>query len=380
MKYIFYISAFLIFTACNEKTNSVGDVHDHHEEGGLVLTNDQMEANDYKIGAPQRRSFERNINFTGLIDLPPSHRHVISHFLPGYIKQVKVIVGDHVKQGETLAIIEHQGILKLQERFVAAESELEYLEQEYHRLQQLYKENVVAKKDFLAAKSAFFSKRATRNSLQQQLQLIHISPNAVLSGEMSSSYAVLAPSDGIISSVNIATGTWVGDETQLMALVDPDHIHLELQVFAKDIPALSEGQPLKFWLHGERKAIYTATIHRIGAEVKDDRRVLVHAHPDSISPHLTIGAYVNGKINVADDSLLALPSTAVTEINAESFVLVATDKQDGETHFKRTQVKVIQRQNDWIAIDNKWHDHTFLLNGAFDLIKDEEAGFGGHSH
>lgn len=386
MKNLFYLFAIIALTACNEQASIKGDVHSHEHEGEhegeneLVLTQKQMEMNAYKVGTPKIQSFGQNINFTGVVDLPPSHRHVISHFIPGYIKQVKVIVGDHVKKGQTLAVIEHQGILELQERYVKAESELEYLEQEYERLKQLFTENIVSKKEYLAAKSTFLSKQATRNSLKQQLHLIHISPKAVLSGEMSSTYSVLAPANGIISSVNIATGTWVGNEKQLMALVDPDHIHLELQVFAKDIPFLSEGQPLTFGLHGGNEHNYSATIYRIGAEVKEDRRVIVHAHPNSVPEHLTIGAYVNGTINISADSLFALPSTAVTELNDENFVLLAIKKHDGEIHFKRTKVKVIKEQNGWVALDKKWKDRSFLLNGAFDLIIDEENRYNGHSH
>lgn len=382
MKNLIYIySAILILTAsCSEQVASEDNQDTHEHQGELMLTEEQMVANEYTIGSPKLHSFDREVNFTGIVDLPPTHRYVISHFVPGYIKEVKVIVGDPVKKGQSLAVIEHQGILELQERYAKAESELEYLDQEYERLKQLYDENIVSKKEFLAAKSAFISKRATRNSLKQQLQLIHISPKAVLSGKMSSTYSVLAPADGIISSVNIATGTWVGNDKQLMALVDPDHIHLELQVFAKDIPMLSEGQSLKFGLHGESEHKLSATIYRIGVEVKEDRRVMVHAHPDSIPANLTIGAYVNGMINVSADSLFALPTAAVTNLNDESYALVVTDQHNGEIHFKRTKVNVIQRQNGWMGLDKKWKDHTFLLNGAFDLIQDEEGGSGGHSH
>lgn len=382
MKNLIYIySAILILTAsCSEQVASEDNQDTHEHQGELMLTEEQMVANEYTIGSPKLHSFDREVNFTGIVDLPPTHRYVISHFVPGYIKEVKVIVGDPVKKGQSLAVIEHQGILELQERYAKAESELEYLDQEYERLKQLYDENIVSKKEFLAAKSAFISKRATRNSLKQQLQLIHISPKAVLSGKMSSTYSVLAPADGIISSVNIATGTWVGNDKQLMALVDPDHIHLELQVFAKDIPMLSEGQSLKFGLHGESEHKLSATIYRIGVEVKEDRRVMVHAHPDSIPANLTIGAYVNGMINVSADSLFALPTAAVTNLNDESYALVVTDQHNGEIHFKRTKVNVIQRQNGWMGLYKKWKDHTFLLNGAFDLIQDEEGGSGGHSH
>ena len=239
---------------------------------------------------------------------------------------------------------------------------------------------IASKKDFLSAKSNFLSKQATRNSLKKQLQLIHISPSAVLAGEMSSTYAVLAPADGIISSVNIATGTWVGDEKQLMALINPEHIHLELQVFAKDIPTLSEGQSINFGLHGESEYNHKAKIYRIGVEVKNDRRVIVHAHPDSIPDRLTIGAYVSGVINVSADSLFAIPSTAITELNDENYVLRVTEHHDGEIHLTRTKVKVLNRQNGWVTVDKKWKDQSFLLNGAFDLIKDEENRYNGHSH
>lgn len=380
MKINIYIIALLLITACGEGESAVSEEQKDQHDDELVLTKRQMETNDYSLGFPQLRSFERSVNFTGIIDLPPSHRHVISHFVPGYIKQVKVIVGDHVKKGQTLAIIEHQGILELQERYAKAESELEYLEQEYERLEKLFNEKVVAKKEFSAAKSAYLSKQATRNSLKQQLQLIHISPKAVLAGNFSSTYAVLAPADGIISSVNIATGAWVGDEIQLMELIDPNHVHLELQVFAKDIPTLSEGQTINFGLHGDEKQHYSASVYRIGAEVKEDRRVLVHAHPDSVPAHLTIGAYVNGKINTSSDSIFALPSTAVTKLDDESYVLMIEEERDNEIHFKRTKIKVIEQQDGWIAIDKKWKDQKFLLNGVFDLIQQKGEGLEGHSH
>jgi len=382
MKKSIVLILLVALTACSEtetaeQNQNTTEQSNQHE---LVLSKEQLVANNYEIGALEIHPFNRNVNFTGIVDLPPTHRYVISHFIPGYIKEVKVIVGDHVKKGETLAIIEHQGILELQERYASAESELEFLEQEYERLNQLYTENVVAKKEFLAAKSVFLSKQAERNSLKQQLQLIHISPEAVRSGKMTSAYPVLSPSSGIISSVNIATGSWVGNEKQLMALVDPDHIHLELQVFANDIPFLSEGQPLSFGLHGELEQNFSATIHRIGVEVKEDRRVLVHAHPDSIPAHLTIGAYVNGSINVTSDSLFSLPSTAVASIEGKDYVFVVTDQTMEEVFFQQTRIEVLQRQNGWVALDEKWKNHSFLLNGTFDLVTDGEENIGGHSH
>jgi cobalt-zinc-cadmium efflux system membrane fusion protein len=379
MKKIVIIAVLGIFTACSENETAIEQTQQIEETATEVdLTSEQLAVNNYTIGKPTLHPFSETINATGVIDLPPSHRHVISNYVAGYIKTIKVIPGDPVKKGQVLAVIEHQGILELQERYIKAESEKAYLEQEYERLKKLFEENVVAQKDFTAAKSKFLSIEAQANSLKQQLQLINLSPKNVRTGNISSSYVVLAPANGIISKINASTGEWVGNDKQLMTMVDPDHIHLELEVFAKDIHKIEEGQSIAFGLHGEGGHPYLAHIHRIGAEVMADRRVLVHAHPESNAVNLTIGAYVDGKIMLDTDSLLALPSTAVTTLDDQSFVLMVIDRKDGTTHFRQTPVKMLKRSGDWIAIDQKWAGESFLLNGTFDLIKEEEGG--GHSH
>ena len=379
MKKIIIIAVLGIFSSCSENETDTEQTQQIEKPATEVdLTSEQLTVNDFTIGKPKLHPFSETVNVTGLIDLPPSHRHVISNYLAGYVKKIKVIPGDQVRKGQVLAVIEHQQIIALQERFIKAESEKEYLEQEYERLKKLFEENVVAKKDFIEAKSKFLTIEAQANSLKQQLRLINLSPKNVKTGNLSSSYVVLAPANGIISKINASTGEWVGNDKQLMSMVDPDHIHLELEVFAKDIHKIQEGQSVVFGLNGQGGHPYTAHIHRIGAEVMEDRRVLVHAHPDTDIENLTIGAYVDGKIMLDSDSLLALPSTSVTSLDEQTFALMVINSEDETTHFRQTPIEILKRSRDWIAIDQKWAGQAFLFNGSFDLIKEEEGG--GHSH
>ena len=379
MKKIIIIAVLGIFSSCSENETDTEQTQQIEKPATEVdLTSEQLTVNDFTIGKPKLHPFSETVNVTGLIDLPPSHRHVISNYLAGYVKTIKVIPGDQVRKGQVLAVIEHQQIIALQERFIKAESEKEYLEQEYERLKKLFEENVVAKKDFIEAKSKFLTIEAQANSLKQQLRLINLSPKNVKTGNLSSSYVVLAPANGIISKINASTGEWVGNDKQLMTMVDPDHIHLELEVFAKDIHKIQEGQSVVFGLNGQGGHPYTAHIHRIGAEVMEDRRVLVHAHPYTDIENLTIGAYVDGKIMLDSDSLLALPSTSVTSLDEQTFALMVINSEDETTHFRQTPIEILKRSRDWIAIDQKWAGQAFLFNGSFDLIKEEEGG--GHSH
>lgn len=383
MKKIIYILIVGALFACNSETktntngHSADEGHAHHET--VVLNTEQISVNGYQIGNPSQQPFGKGIKTTGVVDLPPSNRHIVSNYLPGYSKKINVIVGDHVKKGQVLAIIEDPGILELQEKYAKAESKREYLEQEFERQSQLFEENVVSKKDFLEAKSNFKSIEAEANSLKEQLRLINLSPTQVLKGDLSRSYPIYAPANGIIATVNITTGEWVGNNKPLLSMVDPEHIHLELQVFEKDIRDVEPGQQIHFGLHGSTDHPYKAHIYRVGAEVKDDRRVLVHAHPDSLLKNLTIGAYVDGIIHLTSDTSLALPKTAVTSLGEKTYALRVVDTHDGAYHLEQTPIHIIRQNDKFIAIDPKWKTDRFLLNGVFDLVKDE-GGFGGHSH
>lgn len=383
MKKIIYILIVGALFACNSetKTNTNGhssdEGHAHHET--VVLNAEQISVNGYQIGSPTRQPFGKGIKTTGVIDLPPSNRHIVSNYLPGYAKKINVIVGDHVKKGQVLATIEDPGILELQEKYAKAESRREYLEQEFERQSQLFEDNIVSKKDFLEAKSNFKFIEAEAKSLKEQLRLINLSPEQVLKGELSRSYPIYAPANGIIATVNITTGEWVGNNKPLLSMVDPDHIHLELQVFEKDIQNLEPGQQIEFGLHGSTDHPYKAHIYLIGAEVKDDRRVLVHAHPDSSLKKLTIGAYVDGMIHLSSDTLLSLPNTAVTSLGDKTFALRVIQSNDGGYQLEQTPIHIIRENGKYVAIDQKWKTDQFLLTGVFDLVKEAGAG-GGHSH
>lgn len=375
-KFIYYLP-FLLFVACTNDTEEKQEQEHTHTED-LFLSTEQVLKNGYTTGSPSFEPFEKNISFTGKVDLPPSHQYVLHNYIPGYVKKINVIAGDRVKKGQTLAIIEHQSVVKLQEDYLKTESALDYLAQEFERLEQLYTENIVAKKEFLAAKNAFDAETAKRNSLLKQLELIHIYPEQLKDGNLSTSYAVVAPSDGVIAAVSTTVGSWAGTDTPLIRLFDPSHIHLELAVFAKDLPLLEEGQPIHYSIHGEQQQSYTATVHKIGAEVNADRRVQVHAHPDSMTNHLTIDAYVNGVIHIAEDTLLALPPTAFSKLNEDYYLLEQVERTKDGYRFEKTKVAIIQQNATWLAIDPKWENHTFLLSGVFDLIKNESEG--GHTH
>ncbi|MBK7870065.1 MAG: efflux RND transporter periplasmic adaptor subunit [Saprospiraceae bacterium] len=79
--------------------------------------------------------------------------------------------------------------------------------------------------------------QARYKGLKAELELLGISVKTLENtGEIQSSISFYAPVNGYITKVNINNGKLVSPNDLLFEIVDRSHVHLELQVFAKDVP------------------------------------------------------------------------------------------------------------------------------------------------
>ncbi len=102
------------------------------------------------------------------------------------------------------------------------------------------------------------------------------------------------------------------------------------------------------------------------------RTITVHGHV-GVTPtsDLVIGSYLEAQVVVGTDTLFALPSTAVAEIENVFYVLMVSSEQNGTSEFVKKTVEVGQVQDGYRAIlnaDKFQPSDKFLTVGAFDLI------------
>ena len=63
---------------------------------------------------------------------------------------------------------------------------------------------------------------------------------------------VMAPVDGMVSSILVSQGSYVARAGALLGVTDPDRIRLEIEVPAGDLPSLSNGMKGEFQIQGHR--------------------------------------------------------------------------------------------------------------------------------
>ncbi|MGM0634841.1 MAG: efflux RND transporter periplasmic adaptor subunit [Bacteroidota bacterium] len=375
----------LLSVSCQETTSEKNDEHQHNEEEHqhderIKITKKQFNFGDFEFGSISEQSFSNRFRVTGKVDVPPNNRAFISPYFPGYISQNNLLVGDVVQKGALLFRLRNPEFIQIQEAFLSTSSEFEFQEKEYERKQNLHEQKSISDKVFQRTKSDFQQTKAKLTALEQTLKMMNIDKNSVLNGNFTDEIAIYAPINGKISKVNVASGSYVEKQNVLMEIVDTDHIHLELDVFEKDLSKINEGDSLRFRIPEMSSKEFPAYVRLVGAEVTENRNLRIHAHPLTEEHSFSVGMFVEAFFDENKVQKLALPTTAFIEIDEEWHVLLLEKETDSAYFLKPIEVKKSMSYDGFRVLESDfdWSENQrFLIQGGFDLI--EEEG-GGHSH
>lgn len=341
----------------------------------IVVTKAQFESENMKLLGLQDLPFPTHIRTTGIIDVPPNSKAVISAYAGGYIKNSPLLIGDKVKKGQVLVTIENLEFIQLQQEYMESAEQLTYLRSEYERQKELFSENISSKKSYLKAESEYKITNAMYNGLRKKLQILNIDPASVEEGNLTSVSIIYAPINGSITDVNISTGSYVSPADKIMEIVNTDHIHLELKVFEKDVLKIEKGQKVIFRIPESTDESFEGEIHLIGKSIDKNRTVQVHAHIDhDIQHNFIVGMFVETDIIVEENSSKALPESAFIDVNEKNYVLVLKSSDKDQYTFLKKEVLVGESYNGFIKItdSSSLKDTDQFLLGGYSLIFEEE--------
>jgi len=373
MKNIIQIAAvFLLLIGCGNKNNAESVSEEQVEPTGIRVTQDQFDTNDLMLGALEKRTFPKMVETSGMIDVPPENRASITAFMGGFVKNTSLLVGDQVKKGQLLVSLENQEFVQMQQDYLEIFNQLDFLKAEFERNQTLFEEKIASQKNFLQAKSNYETAKARYKGLREQLQMLNISPNRVEQGNITSQAVIYAPISGSVTKMNVAKGSYVSPATEIMEIVDNDHVHLELSVFEKDILKVKKGQRIQFKIPEASEDTFEAEVHLVGTSIDNtNRSIKVHGHlAHEEEANFLPGMFVDAKIMTDTIKTLSLPEEAVIESEGTYYVLKLVDKENGGYTFEQIPVKqgnTYDGYTEIIATDLNETDQ-FLTKGVFDLI------------
>jgi len=367
---------FTLFSCGNKNSNTAEAETESKDimDGLIQVTQAQFEQSKMSLGNLEEKPFPIVVTVNGMIDVPPENRAVVTATMGGYIKTTPLLVGDKVLKGQALVTIENPEFVTIQQEYMEVNGQLTYLKAEYDRQLTMKVENITSQKSYLKSESDYKTAVARHTGLDKQLKMLNISPSEVRKGKITSVVSIHAPISGSITKVNVTKGSYVSPATEILEIINNEHIHLELSVFEKDIMKIKKGQKIDFKIPEASGEIYKAEVHLVGASIDVNRTIKVHGHlEDESDRDFLTGMFIDASIITDSTFSKALPSGSIIVVDEVPYILVLVKNEGGTYYFKQEEVEVKNSYDDFSVIENKngFKPNTqFLTKGAFNLLGD----------
>jgi cobalt-zinc-cadmium efflux system membrane fusion protein len=345
----------------------------------ISLTQAQYNVADIQLGQPAFQTLSITLKVNGVIDVPAQNQVSVSVPVGGYIRKINLEPGMRVKKGETLVVLENPDYVQLQQDYLDTKAKLDYADLEFARQQELSRENVNALKVFQQTRSTRQSLQAQLAGLTQRLTMLGINSQQITPATLTRTIAVPSPVSGFITEVPVNNGRFVNPADILVQITNVDHLHVQLNIFEKDISLIHAGQVVRFRMGGdvagaETQLNHRATIFLIGKSIAADRTIQVLAHANGKDSDYTPGGYVTGQVDIKTQPLLSLPEAAVLSYGGKSLIYILEDRQRKPTtyQFRQVEIKTGIRENGFVAItlptDIDPKQTPIVVNGAYSLL------------
>lgn len=335
----------------NSETEKSG-VEEPEEETVIIatLTEDQIKSVGITLGTIENKNLTASIKANGALRVPNNNKANATSLYGGVIKSLKVQLGDHVRKGQVIATIENPQFIQLQEEYLTIGSKMILADQELSRQRELQAGNAGALKNLQSATAEVNSLRARKASLQKQIQLMGINPAGISASGLRSALTVTSPISGTVSSEFAKIGSYVDVSSPVVEIVDNSLIHLDLQVFEKDLPMVKMGQTVNFTLTNNPTTSYTAKVFNIGSSFESESKtVAIHCTVTGNKTGLIDGMNITAMISIGNALTAAVPNDAIAEADGKYYIFAKTDKktqvhdehgESGEKHNEEKEKKI----------------------------------------
>lgn len=335
----------LLLAACGGNTGEAGkesggatDTTESGHEGeeapsnSTSLTETQIETVGIELGPVEQKNLTATIKAVGHLRVPNDQKANVTSLYGGVINSLHVQLGDVVKKGQTIATIRDPRFVQLQEEYLTVGSQLTLGQQELERQQELNAGNAGTKRNLQQATAEISRLQSRKASLNQQIQMMGIDPASITVTNLRKELVIKSPIGGTVSKLYATLGTYIDVSSPVAEVTNNSKLHLDLQVFEKDVPKIRKGQTIDFVVTNNPDKTYRAEVFSIGSSFEDDSKTIaVHSRVLGDLHGLIDGMNISGVVSLDDVSSMAVPDGAVVDADGKYYIFIQTD-QAADTH------------------------------------------------
>ncbi|MFC4870880.1 efflux RND transporter periplasmic adaptor subunit [Negadavirga shengliensis] len=258
-------------------------------------------------------------------ELLPYEKSHIHTKLDAYVQRVLVDIGDQVRKGQVLALLEAPEVksktAEANAKLLEAEAKYRAAEDRYSRLLNASKtEGAVSAGDITAVKNTFQADSAFWQAAKLMAQSYR---------EQQDYLNIRAPFDGIITARNVNAGDFVNQNQSrtMLTLERPDKLRLRVHVPEAYVQTTPESEGLSFTTDGLSNRAFEAVLARKSGSINPQTRTETWEYEfDNTDGILKPGMYATAKLKLnRKEESFVVPTAAVATTLEKKFVIRVRD-------------------------------------------------------
>jgi len=293
-----------------------------------------------------KTQYDNSITFTGKVAFNDDHVVNVYPMVSGVIQDIKVMLGDYVSAGQTLAIIKSAEMAQMSSDLLNAETNLRLAEKTLDKTKDMYKSGLASLTDSLSAEVSVQQAKAELTRVHRVLK--------INGDNKEGDYVIKAPVSGFIVQKLVTNNTAirVDNATNLFTISDLKNVWVLANVYESNIGNVHLNDPVDVTTLSYPGKVYKGKVDKVFNVLDPTNKVMrlrvVLDNPDyALKPEMFANITVSSK---EDKKVLAIPSSALIFDHSQYYVLLVKSPKDVEI----TPVQVI----------NKVGDKTYITSGV----------------
>lgn len=274
------------------------------------------------------------------VDAAPDAEAVLTARAPGTVTRIFVRIGDPVRSGQTLALVESRDASQIAADRAAAAARVTLASRQLARERTLLGQGVSPRADFESA-------QANLAVAQADAQRASAAAGAARVTGDGRSVAVVSPVSGRVTTAGAALGQFVAAETELFRVADPRRLQITASVPPADASRVRTGDRVELATN-DGQTIEGRVRSATGVVDPQSRAATIIITPTAGSSVLLPGQLVQARIFASGGATphgVMVPQDAVQTIGSQSVVFVRT-----RTGFRAQAVKLGARSSGMVGI------------------------------
>ena len=363
--------------------HDAGKEGDSDHEGVVKLSPEEMKEHGIKVQAAGPGEIKVSLRLAGEVQFDPDLVVKVRTQVPGIVREVRKKLGDTVRQGEVLAVLESRELAEANAKLASSRGKEALVKAAFQREEQLWKEKITSEREYLEARQALEEAGIERQLAQRRLATFGSASadGKDATGQGMARYELKAPMNGTVIERNLVRGEFLKEEAERPPLViaDTGKVWVNLAVYQKDLARVVPGSKATV-IFGHGIAPAEGVVDYVSPAVGEGTRtatarVILSNPANAYRP----GLFVSAEVVVDKEQVgVVVPKSALQTLEGRQVVWV----EDAEG-FRPTAVELGRSNGESVEVTSGLEPgQRYVAEGVFTLKAElgKEAFGEGHGH